>query len=68
MVINSPGGTMPDISYQELVITCEACQTVKKFTVNDYDECLKIFKNYKCANGCGRNLYSFFTVGKMKKR
>jgi len=59
---------MPHISYQELVITCEACETVKRFKVADYDECLKIFKKYQCPNGCGRNLYSFFTVGRMEKK
>lgn len=59
---------MPHISYQELVITCEACETVKKFQVTDYDECLKIFKEFQCSNGCGRNLYSFFTVGRMEKK
>ena len=42
---------MADISYQELVITCEACQTVKKFPVEDYDACLRIFKEYHCSNG-----------------
>ena len=56
---------MPDIIYQELVITCEACKTVKKYAVEGYEECLKIFKDYQCPNGCGRNLYSFFTVGKI---
>jgi hypothetical protein len=60
--------SMPEIAYQELVITCEACQTVKKFSVKDYDQCLKIFRDYKCPNGCGRNLYSFFTVGRLKKK
>jgi hypothetical protein len=59
---------MADISYEELVITCEACDTIKKFPVSTYEECLKIFGEYHCPNGCGRNLYSFFTVGQMKKR
>jgi hypothetical protein len=59
---------MQEIAYQELVITCEACETVRKFKVNDYNECLKIFKEYQCPNGCGRNLYSFFTVGRLKKK
>ena len=57
-----------DVVYQELVITCEACKTVKKFTVSSYEECLKIFQKYQCPNGCGRNLYSFFTVGKVQNK
>ena len=59
---------MADITYQEVVITCEACKTVNKFTVDDYEQCVDIFKKYHCPNGCGRNLYSFFTVGKIKKK
>lgn len=59
---------MSEITYKELVITCEACKTIKKFPVSDYDECLKIFRDYQCSNGCGRNLYSFFTVGKLQKK
>ncbi|MCJ7811826.1 hypothetical protein MUP95_00715 [bacterium] len=59
---------MTKISYQEVVITCEACNTVKKFPVQEYDECLAIFHEYHCPNGCGRNLYSFFTVGKIEKK
>ena len=59
---------MSEITYKELIITCEACQTVKKFPVETYDECLEIFKNYHCPTGCGPNLYSFFTVGKMKHK
>ena len=59
---------MSEVSYQELVITCEACQTVKKFAVSDYEDCLRIFKEYQCPNGCGPNLYSFFSVGRLKKK
>jgi len=57
-----------DVQYQELVITCEACKTVKKFAISGYEECLEIFKQYHCPNGCGRNLYSFFTVGKIRNK
>jgi len=57
---------MPRITYKEVVITCEACNSVSKFPVKDYEECLEIFKNFKCKNGCGRNLYSFFTVGNLE--
>jgi len=59
---------MPEITYKELVITCEACHTIKKFPVTDYEECLAIFNDYHCPNGCGRNLYGFFTVGRLKKK
>jgi hypothetical protein len=59
---------MPEITYKELVITCEACNTVKKFTIGNYNECLEVFKKFHCPNGCGRNLYSFFTIGSLKKR
>jgi hypothetical protein len=59
---------MAEITYAELVITCEACETVQRFNVDTYDECLKIFKEYQCPNGCGRNLYSFFTIGRLKKK
>ena len=61
-------GMMPEISYQEVLITCEACKVQKKFTVENYEQCLDIFKNYQCPNGCGRNLYSFLTLGRIKKR
>ena len=59
---------MADVTYQELVITCEACQTVSKFPVKEYDDCLRIFKDYHCPNGCGPNLYSFFSVGRLTKK
>lgn len=62
------GKDLQEITYKELVITCEVCRTVKKFSVKDYDECLNIFQDYQCQNGCGRNLYSFFTVGILKKK
>jgi hypothetical protein len=58
---------MKEIAYHELVIVCEACHTVKKMPVSNYEECLDIFKNYHCPNGCGPNLYSFFTVGQFKR-
>ena len=58
---------MMEIIYQEMTITCEGCRSVQKFKVADYEECLEIFNGFLCAEGCGRNLYSFLTVGKMKK-
>lgn len=59
---------MAEITYQELTITCEACGTVKKFAVSQYEDCLEIFKTYRCPNGCGRNMYSFFSVGQLQKK
>jgi len=58
---------MTDIIYQEMTITCEGCRAVQKFKVTAYEECLEIFNDFQCPEGCGRNLYSFLTVGKMKK-
>ena len=58
---------MVNVQYTELIITCEACNTVKRCTAKSYDECMEIFKNYQCPNGCGRNLYSFIAVGLLKK-
>jgi len=59
---------MAEISYQELVITCEACKTVQKFPVTSYAECEKVFQSFHCPNGCSRNLYSFFTIGHLRKK
>jgi len=58
---------MQKISYNELVIVCEACKKVHRVPVQEYEECLKIFEEYRCPNGCGKNLYSFFTVGRLEK-
>jgi hypothetical protein len=68
--MNNPAvteGGMEDIHYREMVIVCEACHTVQKLPVEKYDDCLDLFHAYNCPNGCGRNLYSFFTVGQLKK-
>jgi hypothetical protein len=58
---------MEEVTYQELVIVCEKCKTVKKTPVQAYQQCLDLFRSYHCPNGCGPNLYSFFTVGQLKK-
>jgi hypothetical protein len=58
---------MQEIAYQELVIVCEKCRTVKKMPIQKYDEGLDLFRRFLCPNGCGPNLYSFFTVGQVKK-
>jgi len=54
---------MQDIEYTQLIITCEACGNVKRFTVTSQEECERIFRDFHCENSCGRNLYSFITLG-----
>jgi hypothetical protein len=27
-----------------------------------------VFQSFHCPNGCGRNLYSFFTIGHLRKK
>ena len=54
---------MQDIEYTQLIITCEACGNVKRFTVTSQEECERIFREFHCENSCGRNLYSFITLG-----
>ncbi len=58
---------MQNILINELIITCESCGNVKKFRVSTQDDCEKIFHNFKCENNCGRHLYSFITVGTVKR-
>ncbi|MFQ5605069.1 MAG: hypothetical protein ACE5HS_17525 [bacterium] len=58
---------METIDVKELIITCEACGNVKKFTVKDEQDSQLIFNEYSCENNCGRNLYSFITVGTLKR-
>jgi len=54
---------MQDIEYTQLIITCEACGNVKRFTVASQEEYERIFREFHCENSCGRNLYSFITLG-----
>ncbi|MFQ5822906.1 MAG: hypothetical protein ACE5JB_02510 [bacterium] len=58
---------METIETKELIITCEACGNVKKFIVQDERDSERIFNDYSCENNCGRNLYSFITVGTLKR-
>ena len=58
---------MVEVQYTELIITCEACNTVNRFNAKTYEECLDIFNKYQCPNGCGRNLYSFIAIGHLQK-
>lgn len=56
------------IHLKELIITCEACGSVKHFRVKSQEECEQIFDSYRCENNCGRNLYSFITVGMLERK
>jgi len=58
---------MNEISVSELIITCEACGNVKKFYVKNEEESNDIFHNFRCENKCGRNLYSFITIGMLNR-
>lgn len=58
---------MSFIKINQLIITCESCGNVKKFRVSSQDDCERIFQNFKCENNCGRQLYSFITVGTVKR-
>jgi len=58
---------MLDIEYSQLIITCEACGNVKRYMVRSQEECDRIFREFRCENGCGRNLYSFITLGNLKR-
>lgn len=54
---------MADVLYTELIIACESCGEVKKFTVTNQSDADGLFQDYQCPNGCGRQLYSFITLG-----
>lgn len=56
-----------DIEYTQLIITCEACGNVKRYMVRSKEECDRIFREFRCENGCGRNLYSFITLGTLRR-
>ena len=58
---------MKDIEYTQLIITCEACGNVKRFTIRTQEECDRIFREFHCENSCGRNLYSFITLGTLER-
>ena len=58
---------MDTIEVKELIITCEACGNVRKFEVKSEKDSEAIFRNYKCENNCGKNLYSFITVGTLHR-
>lgn len=58
---------MQNVRVKELIITCEACGNVKKFRVTNQADCDHLFRNFTCENNCGRNLYSFITVGTLNR-
>ncbi|MDZ7333015.1 MAG: hypothetical protein ONB31_13640 [candidate division KSB1 bacterium] len=58
---------MQNIRVNELIITCESCGNVKRYQVTPKDDPQQIFNNFKCENNCGRNLYSFITVGTLSR-
>lgn len=54
---------MDQIQLSELIITCEACGNVKRFSVFSQEDCDQQIQDFHCENNCGRNMYSFITVG-----
>ncbi len=58
---------MQNIRITELIITCESCGNVKKYRVNSQEDCKRIFQNFTCENNCGRQLYSFISVGTVNR-
>ncbi len=59
---------MQVIVLSELIVTCEACGSVKKFLVKDEPESIRLFGEFTCENKCGKNLYSFITVGTLRRK
>lgn len=59
---------MKNIKITEMIITCESCGNVKRFRVNSEEDCDRIFKEFSCENNCGRNLYSYITVGSLDRK
>ena len=50
---------MFSIQFNEIIIGCEVCGEVRRYQVQSQQECDKIYKELKCENKCGRNLYGF---------
>lgn len=51
------------IQLSELIITCEACGNVKRYSVFSQRDCDEMIREFQCENNCGRNMYSFISVG-----
>ncbi|MDZ7414031.1 MAG: hypothetical protein ONB15_10960, partial [candidate division KSB1 bacterium] len=47
---------------------CEACGYVRHFSVSSTEDCEQIFNEFQCPNNCGRNLYSYITVGTFRRQ
>ena len=60
-------GVAGGIEYSQMIITCEACGNVKRFVVRDQAESQRLFNEFHCENNCGRNLYSFITLGTLRR-
>ncbi len=58
---------METIEVKELIITCEACGSVKRFMVKDEEESARLFASFVCEKDCGKNLCSFITVGTLQR-
>lgn len=58
---------MTAILLKQLIITCEACGNVKRYTVSSEEESDRIFREFQCSNECGRNLYSYITLGVLQR-
>ncbi|MDZ7373644.1 MAG: hypothetical protein ONB23_06695 [candidate division KSB1 bacterium] len=57
---------MHSVEFTELIITCEACGNVYRYPIHSQEESRAIFEHFRCDNNCGRNLYSFITLGKLR--
>ena len=58
---------MKRIILNEMIITCESCGNVKRYRVQSQEECDRLFREFQCENNCGRNLYSFITLGSLQR-
>ena len=65
-VVELRGMLMDGVKVQELIVNCEACGDVKRYDVETQDDVERIFGHFECENKCGRNLYSFITVGSLQ--
>lgn len=59
---------MTNIEVKQLIITCEACGYVRHFSVSSSEDCEQIFNEFQCPNNCGRNLYSYITLGTFRRQ
>jgi len=57
---------MESVKVRELIVTCEACGDVRHYAVESQEDVERIFGQFECENKCGRNLYSYITVGSLQ--